>query len=103
MSNVLSLTKVLLKTIGDNNFFSGSSKSIKVKTKKKVPLIFVLLILFASIGIPFGVAAYSLTSILKGAEMHTLLWYLILPLGTILIMTFSVINTISIFFLCAQL
>ena len=31
--------------------------------------------------------------------MHTLLWYLILPLGTIMIMMFSVINTISIFFL----
>ncbi len=95
MSNIVTLTKVLIK---NNVFaFSGRKKKGKEVSTKGNAIAFGLIMLFcvASIGIPM---IFSLNLILKSYDLSNLIISFVIPLGGLTSIIFGVFSIISVFY-----
>lgn len=93
MSNIISLTKVLLKT---NLVFDFNSKKEKKNKKSTLFLIGVLLLfVIASVSIPI---CYTLVNILSIAPVEKIIISLILPLAGVTTIIFSIFSVVSVFY-----
>lgn len=91
MSKLFSLTKVLIK----NNVFGGiSTKSKKGKYSTIIGVGLLLVFVLASVCVPM---AYVLSSILEVVRIENILISLIIPLGGLAVIIFSIFSTVSVF------
>lgn len=91
MSKFLALTKVLLK----NNVFGGiSSKSKKSKYGTSIVVALLILFVVGSVCVPM---TYVISSLLEVAKIEKILISLIIPLGGVAVIIFSLFSTISVF------
>lgn len=96
MSNLLALTKVLLKT----NFLSGFKNDKNSSGKKKslgfVGILILLLVVFCSLGIPI---IFAIDSVLEMLPIEKILIAFILPMAGITTIIFGVFSVVSVFYL----
>lgn len=90
MSKLVALTKVLIK----NNVLGFNSKNKKSKYGTIIAVAFLLIFVVASVCVPM---AYVLSSILEVAPIENILLSLVLPLGGVAVIVFSVFSTVSVF------
>ena len=90
MSKLVALTKVLIK----NNVLGFNSKSKRSKYGTMIAVSLLLVFVVASVCIPM---AYVLSSILEVAPIEKILLSLVLPIGGIAVIVFSIFSTVSVF------
>ena len=90
MSKLVALTKVLIK----NNVLGFNSKSKKSKYGTMIAVALLLVFVVASVCVPM---AYVLSSLLEVAPIEKILISLVLPLGGVAVIVFSVFSTVSVF------
>lgn len=99
MKNILYLTKILFL----NNFGVNFSKKAKTKTSSNKGFIFLIILLLGIVSIPMAIVGFSIGAGLKYVDITgddlILIYKMILPIASILIVFFSIFSIISTFFL----
>ncbi len=97
MSKVISLTKVLLKSLYDMG--GTSRKGKRKKDSNTASYIAVFGIVFLFVALPFAFVAFAIGAGLKYMDAVNTIWYLFIPLAIVMIIVLSVFSVISVFFL----